>query len=633
VSRAPLLVLGVVALGLVGPVAPADAQTPDNDIQILNVAEGPDHEVTLEIAIPPTIGQLEPVGANFGVTENGNLLDLEVAPISSMVDVVVVLDTSGSMRGQALRAARSAAAGFIEQLSPEARVGVIGFGDTATVRAIPDRDRAAALDAVEALQAGGETALWDALALAADVVDGLGSDHPYVIVLADGANSAGSVSQDQAVARLRDVGAGLYAIAIDSPDTDRASLEETVAAVSGQFFATQDITQLDDLYVDIANRLASRYQLSFRSQSDAERSIVVSVAADAAVATARTTLAPTGAVDRSAQTPAPVLNVPDHPELGPVVAEGPGLLGGTPVLIAGLAIMFLAFVLLALLVTVPATRVRLDSADRADRVAGLNSRVSAATDRFVARRDTEGELDGALDAAGINLRPGEFVLLSAVAVAVVSMAASLVGGLVAGGLAAVAGALVVYLYLSIRTSRRRRRFADQMTDALGIMAGGLRSGRGLPQAVELVADEAPSPMAEQFRRIVFEARVGRDLTTAMLSTASRMKNQDLEWVTRAVDINRELGGDLTEVLDNVADTIRDRRRVARQVQAMSAEGRATGWVLLALPFVMFLFLAWRNPEFVDLLVGTPLGRGMLIGAVVSMAAGYVWVRKLVNIKY
>ena len=133
--------------------------------------------------------------------------------------------------------------------------------------------------------------------------------------------------------------------------------------------------------------------------------------------------------------------------------------------------------------------------------------------------------------------------------------------------------------------------------------------------------------------ISFESRVGRDLTESMLGVAARMKNQDLEWVTRAVDINRELGGDLTEMLDNVADTIRDRRRVARQVQALSAEGRASGWVLLALPVLMFLFLWWRTPDNVDLMVTEPVGRFMLGLAGAGMLVGFLWIRKLVDLKY
>lgn len=627
VATALLLVLTMVT--------PAGAQVTDDQIQILSVVSDQGEQVSLELAIPATIGRLEPIASNFALTENGELVDIEVEPITSLVDVVIVLDTSGSMQGQALDAATNAASSFIGQLPADARVGVVSFGATAKVDAFPDFDRNLALQSLGALRGRGETSLWDALVLAADVATEVDADRPYVIVLSDGDDTVSSATQEVAIAELREAGAGLYAIAIESPDANSASLDDTVSAVGGQFFATDDIDDLDELYVDIAARLSSRYQLRYDSVTTLDRSIVISVAADGAIATATTLIQ--GQTAASNVEPiaraAPVLNIAGSDQLGAVAASEPGLLGGAAARLIGFVALFGAFAILGLLMLVPATQVRLDRATGADRVAGLNSRVTSATDRFVTDRDTSGELDAALDAAGINLRPGEFVLLSLVGIVTISLASSALAGLVVGGAAVLMSTIALYLYLTVRMNRRRSLFADQLTETLGIMSGSLRAGRGLPQAVELVAQEAPSPTAEQFRRVVFETRVGRDVTTAMMSTAHRMKSEDLEWVTRAIDVNRELGGDLTEVLDNVADTIRDRRRIARQVRALSAEGRASGWVMLALPVLMFLFLLWRTPDSAGLLLSTLLGQLMLGVAALGMVFGYIWIRKLVNLKY
>ena len=112
-----------------------------------------------------------------------------------------------------------------------------------------------------------------------------------------------------------------------------------------------------------------------------------------------------------------------------------------------------------------------------------------------------------------------------------------------------------------------------------------------------------------------------------------MASVDFGWVADAVDINREVGGDLTEVLDNVADTIRDRRAIDRQVRALSGEGRATAWVLLATPVVLFLLLSWRTPENVERFVSASVGRVLLAIALGGMLLGYIWVRRLVNIRY
>ncbi len=630
--RLPLLLLAVVVISLAA--TPAAGQGLDSEIQILDVTEGAGGEITLDLAIPASIGELAPIESNFGVTDGGRLVEFTIAPMTEAVDAVVVLDTSGSMEGSALAAARAAASTFIEELPAKARVGVVSFGETAVVHRAPSLDRGAALADVDGLTANGETALWDGLVAAADLLTGLDTDRPYVVLLSDGDDTVSSATRDEAVAELQAASAALYAVAIESPDADLAALGQAVDAVGGQFFTTADIGELDALYTDIAGRLSSRYRLQFTSDTDAARTVVVSVATGGAIATARTTIG-VGVGDGGAADPgpAPVINVAEDATLGLVPAPSPGLLGGASAFKLGVGSMFLALVVLGLLMVAPSTQVKLDTAVGADRVAGFNSRLSLAADRFISRRDSEGELDKMLDAAGLHLRPGEFVLLSLLGVVLTSLAASVVGGLVLGIVVAFAATVAVFGYLTGRAARRRSKFADQLTDTLGIMSGALRAGRGLPQAIELVSSEAPSPTAEQFRRIVFESRVGRDLTESMMGVAKRMKSEDLEWVARAVDINRELGGDLTEMLDNVADTIRDRRRVARQVQALSAEGRASGWVLLALPVVMFLFVSWRTPDNAVLMLEEPLGRLMLAGAVFGMAVGYFWIRKLVDLKY
>ncbi|MGB5760337.1 MAG: VWA domain-containing protein, partial [Acidimicrobiales bacterium] len=135
----------------------------DERIQILGVEETPD-EVILEVAVPPAIGRLAPVEANFGVTDGGQLVGIEVAPVGTAADTVMVIDTSGSMRGSALAAAKAAAAGFVGALPDDVRVGLISFGDTVVTHRTPTLDRAGLLADLDGLTAGGEqTVLWDAL--------------------------------------------------------------------------------------------------------------------------------------------------------------------------------------------------------------------------------------------------------------------------------------------------------------------------------------------------------------------------------------------------------------------------------------------------------------------------------------
>jgi tight adherence protein B len=643
----------------------------DRQIQVLRTGRSGD-KIEVDVAIPASIGDFAPTASDFGLVVDRRLVNnFEVALMSSAVDVVVVIDTSGSMNANgALDRAKSAARSFVNRLPEETAVGVIGFGETATVYADPGLDRSVTLAAFDALSAEGETALWSALDLAADTLgdrsvassSSTGSAPGYVVLLSDGGNTVPSGSQAQSVDRLDEAGVGLYAIAIDTAESDHDALRQTVDAVGGNLALTADTAELDLLYAEIAERLSARYRITFPDPLGAadgngreDQKVLVSVKVGDSVAMAQTVLAGSGAgaggnegaeanpgsdpdlgangeLSSAPAGPAQVLNA-DDTRLGAVAPVVPGMLGRAVMLPVGIGAMFLALLIAGFVLFAPSVSVSLTTANTADRVVGFNQRLAGAVDRVIDRRDSEGELDRALDVAGISLRPGEFTLVALAVIVVPSMLFWLVAGLVGAVVVALVAAAGVYLYVSSRADRRRQKFAAQLTDTLGIMTGSLRAGRGLPQAIELVAAEAPDPTADQFRRILFETRVGRDTTDAMMGVAKRMRSQDFEWVTKAVAINRELGGDLTEVLDNVADTIRDRQRIARMVRSLSAEGRASGWVLLSLPIVMFLFVLWRTPDNAALMFTTGLGRIMLLIGLAGMVVGYLWIRKLVDLKY
>lgn len=614
----------------------------EDRIQILGVEQTAD-AVALEIAVPPAIGRLAPIGANFGVTDGGELVQVDVRRLEPAIDTVIVLDTSGSMTGSALAAAKDAARSFIAALPADARVGLIGFGDEVTTHREPTTDRAALLDDLDGLDAlGQETVLWDALLVAADLVAAAEPGRSSVVVLSDGDDTA-SAATPAAVARGFATGTTpLYAVAIESPDTDLDALEAVVGQVSGQFLATSDIGQLETLYTDIAGRLSNRYLLRFAPIRDGERTVVVSVAAGETIATARTVIGdappitgpgPAPADDGPAGALPPVLNLGEDAVLGAVEQPTLGWLAGEPALALGLISMFAAFVLAGLLLAAPSNQVRLDAAAGADRIGGINARLGLAVDRVITRHDQGRRIDTRLEAADISLRPGEFALALLVASSVAGLGVLFVAGAALALLVVGAIVLSAYLVLSVRANRRRSQFAEQLTETLSIMAGSLRAGQSLPQAIELVAAEAPSPTAEQFHRVAFEIRVGRDLTDSIRDAAARMASPDLEWLAQAVDINRELGGDLSEVMDNVASTIRERRTIARQIDALSSEGRATAWVLLAMPVLLFLFSWWRTPDNIETLVGEPIGRVLLGVALSGMVLGHFWIRHLVRLKY
>jgi tight adherence protein B len=215
----------------------------------------------------------------------------------------------------------------------------------------------------------------------------------------------------------------------------------------------------------------------------------------------------------------------------------------------------------------------------------------------------------------------------------VALVAALVGLVIAGPLVALLVAAVVCLavryYVGRKKTKRQAAFADQLPEVLQLVTTALRSGFGMTQALESVADEADEPARGEFAHVLVETRLGRDLSEAMHALARRMESDDLEWVVSAIDINRDTGGNLSEVLGTVSATIRERQRMAREVETLTAEGRLGARILTAMPFVMAL-LQWRtNPEsFAQLTHGGGLA-ALMVGGVL-MVVGWLWVRRIVN---
>jgi tight adherence protein B len=225
--------------------------------------------------------------------------------------------------------------------------------------------------------------------------------------------------------------------------------------------------------------------------------------------------------------------------------------------------------------------------------------------------------------------PGQFVAI----VALVALAAAFVGLLVVGPLAALAVVPVVCLaaraYVRRRRSKRQAVFADQLPEVLQLVTTALRSGYGLTQALESVAEEADEPARSEFAHVLVESRLGRDLSESLRALSQRMDSEDLEWVVGAIDINRDTGGNLSEVLGQVSATIRERQRMARHVRTLTAEGRMSARVLTILPIAMALWQWWRAPATFALLLHG-VGLAALVAAGIFLTLGFIWVRRIVN---
>jgi tight adherence protein B len=281
----------------------------------------------------------------------------------------------------------------------------------------------------------------------------------------------------------------------------------------------------------------------------------------------------------------------------------------------------------------PADRRRPARPEGTSKLSRMTGVTAETIEDFLNRRGWTKGIAVALEHAGLVIAPADFLILAGAACLVAAICGTLLGGPLLGVVGAAACAFGAKMYLSLRADKRRKKFASQMDDSLQLLSGGLRAGHSLLRAIDAVSQQAPSPTAEEFSRIINETRIGRDLNAAMDQTAERMKCEDFSWVAQAIGIHREVGGDLAEVLDQVGRTIRERGQIQRQVKALSAEGKMSAYILMALPVLIIGVLAIISPSYIASFFTSPLGWCMVAGGVVMMTVGGIWLNKIVSFKF
>jgi tight adherence protein B len=189
-----------------------------------------------------------------------------------------------------------------------------------------------------------------------------------------------------------------------------------------------------------------------------------------------------------------------------------------------------------------------------------------------------------------------------------------------------------WIWLYFKRARRLSKFASQLPDALELVARALRAGHSLAAGMHVVAEEMPAPIADEFGRVFEEQNLGIPIEDSMKSMCERVPNLDLRFFVTSVGIQRQTGGDLAEILDKIGYVIRERFRILGQVKALTAEGRLSGVVLIALPFALFGFMLNAKPDYVEPLWTEELGRKMSVAAIIAQIVGALVIRKIVNIK-
>lgn len=646
-----LLAVLIACAALLAAAPPVLAQDAGPAIEVVgsDLSEFP--SVRLRVALSPELATPDLTPDDLTVTENGEPVAATITPLADQqIGVVLAVDTSGSIRA-ALDDAKAAATGLLDVLPDDSPVSVIGFGSSASVASEFTTDRDATIDAIDGLRAEGGTALHDALLLAKVQAAASPADRNAIVVLSDGADSDSGATAEEASAALEAGADGFYLVSLQTEETDAGALSDLAAAAGGRVVAAEDPEALEATYVDLGQRIVNQFEVVFASTTP-DRTGVWAIGVAGTEATGSIELAlpnrDTGATNAS-----------DEPEderalPGVLTSEAePELYQQDWILWVG-ALLVGASLAVAVALAVPsgagaelvrrreqrrslgsdAAPTATEGSSGAERALGsVRAAATRVTSAAVERTESTGKIDAALDRAGIVMRAGEYVAL----VIAVAIAGGILGYLLFG---VVIGAVLLLVplfgagaFLNFKASRRNKAFGEQLSDALMIMAGALRAGFGVGQAIDTVAEEMDDPIGQEFRRAILETRLGRDVEDALDGIANRVQNEDFAWVIDAMRINRTVGGDLAQILDQVGETIRARNRLKRQVAALTAEGRISALVLGFLPIGMGLILFSSNPDYMKPLFSRTIGLVMLGVAVALLVAGALWLRKLIDVEY
>jgi tight adherence protein B len=562
--------------------------------------------------------------------------------------VILAVDTSGSMRkNNNIETARNAAARFAAAMPPNTRLGVISFGTRTKLELGLTTNRDQVQEVIRNLQAevDGGTALYDAVVRGSNVLASQPGLH-NLVVLSDGRHEGTGTTLDQALAAAKGK-AVITAVALEAGfPQDKAALRDLAAATGGKTKSAlaQD---LDDVFQDVVVDLVSQYVVDVELPPGLGDSVAfrLEVRANGEVGVFDQ---PNFALPRQAS-PARVA-VPTELQPVPALSRLERPEGRYAIAIVGFATVLLACLLLfgprsrggkpyrALRQRLSPYSLTPAISNDQPRLTAFGSsewagKATAMAETLVRRGNLEEAFLDRLEAAGLNMRVAEFVLISLGSAFIPPLLVLIATrNFLLAAMVVLLGTVGPFLYLAVRASRRQAKFDEQLPSTLQLISGALQAGHSLQQAVDTVVHEAGDPIAAEFQRVLTEARLGRPLEEAFEAMAKRTGSVDFGWTVMAIRLQRQVGGNLAEVLSTVSQTIRDRYSLKRQIKALSAEGRLSSLILSVLPILLFGALLLFNPQFLRPLYTTSVGLMMMAGSAVLMILGVIWLRKITEIK-
>ncbi len=606
-------------------------------IRYLDTLAHPTTKLTVSV-LGPTVDLSELV-----VTENGVKVSADVVPILESDQAratVLVLDTSASTGpGDLIGSIRDAALAFIEQKAPTDEIAILTIGGSSHFEVGLTTDAEALRAGLERVAALGERRLYDGIVDAGRAFVDVPELQPNIVLLLAGSDQGSTATSRSASAALDASHAAVFVTAVFPELWDTDSLAARAARSGGAFATVEQQSDLPGLFRSISQTLENQFVVSYRS-TVADQGFLIGVDVRGVSTTTR---ARPGTV---------VTGVSAAPAVTPT-ASTPSFFGSSDarlVIIGLVGAAVMAFLVALVLIF---TKERDGVADRLSHYtdegrrlleegspeglgrfteSGVVKRAVKFTENFANRNGILEKVEHKLDQADLPMRPAEaFTLYLASIVIVAGLGLVLAGGLLAAVLLTALVVTMPILALNFLRKRRLRRFSDQLPDSLQLLSSTLRAGYSLLQGVDAVAKESKDPMGKELQRVLVEARLGRPIEDALDDMADRMDSIDFKWAVMAIRIQREVGGNLAELLQTVGETMILRERMRREIKALTAEGQISSIVMGLLPLGLGAMLYGTAPEYIGTLFSNTIGIIVLTVSGISAFIGFLWIKKMINI--
>jgi tight adherence protein B len=567
--------------------------------------------------------------------ENGHPVSrLSIKPAKAVGEkdfgVVLVIDATRTMRGRPIENALTAARTFARQRNPHQKLGVVTFNRKSMVTLPLTTDELAiksALSDTPSLANNG-THVYDAVASALVLLKQEQIRAGSVVLLSDGADTGSQVSADELTNAARVAGVRIFTVGLRSRSFDPVALDRLAAAGRGDYSQADSPADLGPIYAALGSRLANEYLVQYRSLASRGSAVHVELRVPAL----------SEPVTSDYVTPP----LPSRVRISSRHTSGFWDSDATMVLVSFVCALLIGIALVALLARRPrgeALSERLEGfVSSPSGEAGKNTG-SAVTKRML--QGSERSLEQTswwptfkeeLEIAQIELPAIQLVWLTALVTVVSMVLLAAVTGSAAVALLGLAAPFVARAIVNHKLEAQRRLFADQLADNLQVIVSAMRAGHSFIGALSVAVEDSPEPARSEFRRVIADESLGVPLEQALGTVVRRMENKDLDQAVLVAMLQRQTGGNMAEVIDRVADTIRERSDLRRMVRTLTAQGRLSRWVVTGLPVGLLLIITVMNRDYVEPLYITSGGHLMLALAGVLVVMGSLVIRRIVDFK-